>query len=849
MKRIPRTRLIEERKSQHWSQQEVADFIGTTRHNVSRWEAGLTAPGPYFRTKLCELFGKRAQELELFPERQPQQADMKEREDEGISQLASQKAARLWSVPYPRNPFFTGREDLLRTLHEKLCLEYNMALTQPWAMSGLGGIGKTQIAIEYAYQYAQNYSAIFWVNAATQETLQVSLVNIADLLQLPEKDEHNYNQILHAVKRWFAAHQQWLLILDNADDVTLVHDILPNERSGHILLTTRAQALGLLAQSIGIESMGIVEGTLFLLRRAKLLDLSAFLDCVPQEQLAAAEAIAIEMDFLPLALDQAGAYIDETGCSLQVYLELYRNHRAELLRRRGHVPSDHPESVATTWSLNFHKVEQVNPAAADLLRICAYLSPDAIPEELISVGATVFGPSLQHIATDIFSLNTAIEELRKFSLIQRNTDRKFLQIHRLVQAVLRDEMEVDEQRQWSEQAVRAVNRVFPEAVEVANWLRCQRFLSQAQACSVLIQDYAFTFTDAASLLFRTATYLSDVALYELAESLYQRALNIWEQAVGSEHPELVLPLKRLGHFYHRLGKYKQAELSFQRAIHIQEQTSGLDHHTAATLHSGLGCVFVAQGKYEQAELLLQQALSIWDKGAGSNQLDSIDALNGLAIIFAEQGKHEQAELLFQRAFHIRKQMLGEFHVDVAESLHNLAVLFQDQEKYAESELLHQQAIAIWEQVLRPDHPYLAYPLKGLADLYQSQGRDEKAELLYGRALRIWEQAFGPDHPHVATALNGLARLFHKQGMDQRAESLYQRALVIQEQTLGEHHLDTADTLHHFGLLWESQGRHTEAAALYQRALAIREEILGMEHMKTLETRERLKGALASSIDD
>ena len=213
--------------------------------------------------------------------------------------------------------------------------------------------------------------------------------------------------------------------------MSTAYDIIPMEYSGHLLLTSRAQALGSLAQQIEVETMGIVEGTLFLLRRAKLLTPGASLDQVSEDCLATAEAIVLEMDFLPLALDQAGAYIEEVGCSLLAYLELYRTHRKELLQHRGHVPTNYRKSVATTWSLSFQKIEQANPALL-LLQLCAFLDPDTISEELICKGNAYFGPVLGPSAMDTFKLNKAIEELRKFSLLQRNPETRTLRIHRLV---------------------------------------------------------------------------------------------------------------------------------------------------------------------------------------------------------------------------------------------------------------------------------------------------------------------------------------------------------------------------------------------------------------------------------
>ena len=179
------------------------------------------------------------------------------------------------------------------------------------------------------------------------------------------------------------------------------------------------------------------------------------------------------MDGLPLALDQVGAYLQETGAPLSDYLRLYERRRVDLLARRGRLPPGHPDTVATTWSLSFQQVEQANPAAAELLRLCAFLAPDGIPEELLSQGTADLGDVLRPVAADEYLLNEAIEVLRRYSLVRRNAETKLLSVHRLVQAVLIDAMKEEDQRLWAERAVRAVNSVFPE---YDAWTEAERYL-------------------------------------------------------------------------------------------------------------------------------------------------------------------------------------------------------------------------------------------------------------------------------------------------------------------------------------------------------------------------------------
>ena len=297
----------------------------------------------------------------------------------------------LWTVPFRRNPFFTGREELLSRLHEQLNQSNTAALTQAQAISGMGGIGKTQTAVEYAYRYCEEYQAIFWVGAETRLSLLADFGKMAALLHLAEREAQDQEVLVTAVKRWLLTHLHWLLILDNADDVQMAADFLPPGGQGHVLLTTRAQAAGTIARSLQVEEMDTQEGTLLLLRRAGVLAMEAPLESAAATERASAEAIVGELGGLPLALDQAGAYIEETGCGLDAYLHLYQQRRRELLGLRKSLGAGHPEPVATTWSLSFQKIEEANRAGSALLRVCAFLAPDAMAEEIFTEGAPQLG--------------------------------------------------------------------------------------------------------------------------------------------------------------------------------------------------------------------------------------------------------------------------------------------------------------------------------------------------------------------------------------------------------------------------------------------------------------------------
>ncbi len=631
----------------------------------------------------------------------------------------------VWNIPYSRNPFFLGHENEFTQLHSHLQTGQATALSQPQAISGLGGIGKTQLALEYAYRYYYEYQAVLWAHAESTEALISSYVALATLLRLPEREAKEQDITVQAVKTWLQTRRDWLLILDNADDLALLPDFLPPSLGGHLLLTTRAAATGRLARRLEIETFLPEQGALLLLRRAGLLAPDVELSqASPQEQELALQ-ISQELGGLPLALDQAGAYLEETGTDLASYWHIYQQHRADLLQQRRGLVADHPAPVATTWSLSFQRVEAKNPAAADLLRLCAYLAPDTIAEEILTMGAPFLGPILQPVAADAFLLSQAIEVLRAYSLVRRDPQGKTLSIHRLVQAVLQDQLAEAEQRCWAERMVLAVNAVFP-ANERGTWPQCERLLPHALLAAQLSETYQLSRAEVGRLLNETASYLRHRARYQEAESLYQHSLRIREQALGSAHPEVAHALNNLAEFYREQGKYEQAESLYQRSLRIREQALGSAHPEVAHALNNLADLYREQGKYEQAEPLYLHALRIREQQLGPEHLLVAYPLNGLANLYKKQGKYAEAESLYQRALRIREQQLGPEHPLVAEVMYDFAFFQETQGNMQEALSLYQRALAICERVLGPHHPKTRETQRCVLSVLRELGRHEEA---------------------------------------------------------------------------------------------------------------------------
>jgi tetratricopeptide (TPR) repeat protein len=774
----------------------------------------------------------------------------------------------VWDMPYQRNRFFTGREEIFTALITALQTDRAAALTPPQGLSGLGGMGKTQTAVEYAYRSRAHYQAILWVRANSPAVLVSEFLRLATVLQLPARMQRDQRQVIEAVVRWLREHDDWLLIFDDVENPAHLDPFLPGTARGHILLTSRVSAFGGLAHSIPLVKMADEVGALFLLRRTERLALTAPLADAPAPERADALRITRDLAGLPLALEQAGAYIQSMGCTLAAYHTLLGERLAEILAERS-PQAEYPATVATTWALSFEKVAQADPACPELLAALAFLSPEAVPEEILTEGHVHLGELLGPKAADPLLWDGVIAQLLRFSLISRSADDRLFTIHRLVQAVIQDHLEPAVHYLWSIRVVQTVADIFP-AVQFETWALCERYLLQAQTCASLVETWEMMFSNAARLLNQTAAYLRHRARYAEAEPLYQRAMVIWHKTLGAEHPHLAACMNNLGRLYEEQGKYQEAEPWYQLALDLWTQLRIEDERLAKTLNN-LGQLYRLQGKFREAEPFYQRSLQLREQVLGPEHPDTATACRNLAWLALEQGQDLQAEQLLQRALAIgqrtqhaghpdlatclavladiasrrgqydeaerllaqvlahSEQTYGQQHPETAVALNNLALSAEKRGNYEQAEALYRRAHAIHLQVFGHRHPRTAGTLTNLAGYYSNRGEDERAIACYQEAADIFEERLGPEHPRIAIVLNNLAEVYRRQEAFTRAEPLYRRALAIFQQAHGPEHAHTLRAQGNLALLLYEQGKYPQATELLQQNLLLRQRVLGAAH--------------------
>ncbi|QDT42654.1 photosystem I assembly protein Ycf3 [Gimesia alba] len=710
------------------------------------------------------------------------------------------------------------------------------------AIRGLGGIGKTQLAVEYAYRYQKEYEHVFWVQLTDDDqeaeelkekissdpSLQIlgSYVDYCKKLQIPF-DETKAETVKQALKRWMEQHPNWLMIYDNADQPDCLESFLPLQSQGHILLTSRANIfarLGIL-EPIDVQKLPLDQATEFLIKRvSKRLDDS-------EQNLA--RKLATELDGLPLALEQAGAYIQETAITFKRYLENYRRLKLDLLEKQKPVMGDYPESVQTTWSMNFEEIKQQAETTADLLRFCAFLAPDAIPYDLIAEGAGFLGEAIEEVISQsddpMLAVNDVLQPLLKYSLISIVPGKEEFSIHRLVQEVMKAEVQSrDEEPIWEERVVNTVNQIYPWP-EPNNWKTCRRLLPQSKTAIEYIKHSKIKTENSGDLLIKQGRFFFDAGEYAEAEPLYLQAIEIRRAVLGETHPDFATTLNNLAGLYKSQGRYEDAEPLFLQAIEIRCAVQGETHPDFATSLNNLAGLYKSQGRYEDAEPLYLQAMEIRRAVLGEDHPSFAISLSNLALLYINQGRYADAEPLYLDAIEICRAVLGETHPDFAGSLNQLASLYRIQGRYAEAEPLFLQAMEIRRAVLGEDHPSFAISLNNLALLYLKQRRYVEVEPYYLQAMKICRAVLGENHPNFATSLDNLASLYRTQGRYAEAEPLFLQAMEIRRAVLGEDHPSFATSLNNLASFYRIQGRYAEVGALYLQSIEILLSTFGSDH--------------------
>lgn len=649
----------------------------------------------------------------------------------------------IWNVPR-RNPSFTGRDEKLEELRGSL----SKGVTQQ-VLCGLGGIGKTQLAIEYAYRNSAAYDLVWWIRSEDMATLISDFVDLAKILDLKKTEIvdqfEDQTVIIRFVRQWLNKRNNWLLVFDNAANPITLSPYLPDASSGHVMVTSRARNWwGLFHPPQHIDVWNREESVNFLLKRSQTIDHNE------------ANELAKVLGDLPLALEQAAAYIDARRITIVTYLDRF-NTRHKDFWNDGEGSIDHEQSVAATFELSIEEIVKIEPLAGVVLKLCAVVAPDEIPRKLISTCGKYLSNQDGKCLQDDIVRDDAIGALNTYSLILAEPET--LSVHQLVQVVTVDQMP-REVSFYRKAVVKAINELFPD--DVYNnpdcWTQCRALLPHAQAVVSTIENDEDVWKEIAQVLSRMGLYLLGRAVYKEAEELLHRAFKIRKQRLGNNNPEVAYSMKNFGLSLYKQGKLHKAEPLYRKSLEIYKTCPESNHIGLAQAMNDLGFLLHAQKKYAEGEELMINALAFNERKLGNDDPIVATSLNILAEFLRVQDRYSEAEPILRRALKIRRKKLGKDHPSVAQALNDLGLLLHAAGKDAVAVKLLRQALKIKAAKLDEKHPTVATSLNDLALVLQSQHKYTEAEPLFRRALEIREVMLGHNHPKTIVCRNNLRLL-------------------------------------------------------------------------------------------
>ncbi|KAI0191514.1 hypothetical protein EV127DRAFT_428547 [Xylaria flabelliformis] len=677
-------------------------------------------------------------------------------------------------VPYPRNPQFVGRSEILEQLESQL--SYQQPYTnQPHcriALYGLGGIGKTQIALAYIYRLEGTASdiSIFWVHASNTDRFRQAYAEIAEKCQVPGYDDPKADVLL-LVKKWLEEKHQgrWLMVIDNADDAQLfcrpakltntdgqkyLGQYIPECSQGTVLITTRNKQVGLQlikgmkASLLGINKMNDAECSQLL--RASLDD-----NLTATEEFS---TLARRLEQLPLALAQASAFIQENTITVERYIRLLdqgdHNFVSLLSEEFATIgrDSDTPHAVAATWILSFEQIEQQNPLACELLLLISLFDRQAIPMEFLSDFLEVYHnePPIEDI-----ELTRAIGVLKAYSLINEENNES-LTLHRLIHLVTQKWLATKEtMRQFAEKAIVTVSRCYPYG-EYENREKCAAYLPHVQAVLKLNGVESRDENIArATILHHAASFFYLQGQWNLAETFQTQARDIREKILGPNHLDTLDSINNLALIYQSQGRWREAEILRVQVMETSKATLGPDHPDTLISMGNIASTYQSQGRWREAEILRVQVMETHKATLGLDHPDTLISMGNIASTYQSQGRLKEAEILRVQVMETSKATLGPDHPDTLLSMSNLASTYQSQGRWKEAETLEVQVMETRKATLGPDHPDTLTSMHNLAHTWKSQGRVDDAIQLMEHCVEARRRVIGEDHPDAVVSLSVL----------------------------------------------------------------------------------------------
>ncbi|KAJ5564008.1 hypothetical protein N7513_000250 [Penicillium frequentans] len=803
----------------------------------------------------------------------------------------------LSTVPFPRDPDFVGRNEILNQLHEKASIAGSIV-----ALFGLGGVGKTKLAAEYCHQIRQQSANtwVFWVHASNAARCEKSLRDLADRAKIPGRLDRNAN-IFQVVGNWLEDEKigKWILVLDNVDDDELFRNPSVIGTTGNIDTQSDSQSDTDTQSDTDPQSdtnpqsdppmqppplrylFGNSNGTIIITSRhkgvvLKIVKHQNIIEVPPmnptealgliQKKLSTPEEhtrmaqLAQELEFMPLAIIQATAYILQRSsrCSVSEYLlKFQRSDRqaVQMLREEAGLlyrDWEARNSILRTWQISFDYIRSTRPSATDLLSLMSFFDRQGIAQRILRV------PLNQHIYKELCleklerssndrdsndgscsstdaAFDMDVNMLSDFSLISIREDGHTFTMHRLVQLTVRTWLTVNRQlEQWKGRFIYNLYAELPTG-QYENWERYRSLFPHVKSAMLHQPESQVSLQQWATVLYRGAWYAQESGHVTESREMASRSRDCRLQLFGEEGEETLDSNAMLAVIYRLEGRWEEAEQLELRAVKIRKTKFGADHLSTLTSMGNLASTYRYQGRWEEAEKLEVQVMATRKAKLVMDHPDILSSMGNLASTYWEQGRCKEAERLEVQVMDTRMAKLGMDHPDTLSSMGNLASTYWEQGRLEEAEKLEVQVMDTSKAKLGPDHPDTLSSMNNLAVTYRKQGRLVEAEQLQVQVVNTRKARLGTDHPDTLSSMHNLAVTYRNQGRWVEAEQLQVQVIDTRKKKLGPDHPDTLSSMNNLAVTYRYQGLWVKTEQLQLQVMDTRKTKLGVGHPDTLKS--------------
>ncbi|MBT2420240.1 tetratricopeptide repeat protein [Streptomyces sp. ISL-22] len=728
---------------------------------------------------------------------------------------------RLWGNVPQRNRNFTGRQELLEHLNRRLSEGTTAVL--PEALHGMGGVGKSQIAIEYVYRRSRDYRLIWWIPAEQTNLIVQSLIELGEQMNLRAGADRSAVPAVLEALRVGEPYSNWLLVFDNAEDPHEVRQFFPNDGPGRVLVTSRNAQWSSLANSLEVDVFAREESVALIKRRSP---------DIPED---AADRLADSLGDLPLAVEQAAVWLAETGMPVHQYLDLFETKYAELLQVDP--PADYDLPVAAAWNVSLDRLREDHPAALQLLQVCAFFAPEPIDWDFFSAVRGVAAPTaLRAALDDPIKLARAVREIGRYALARIDHRKSTIQVHRLVQRVLIEQMNSHERAEMRHCAHEILAHSDPRNPQRSSmWPRYSALLPHVRASGMVECQEGWV----RELVLNEARFLLARSDYKPALEAAEEAASRWRSLLGDDH-EHVLSIDQVrAEALRWLGRYTEAYEVQSELVERCRRVLGESHEATQRALSFLALVLRTRGDFYRARELDQRAYETTLREQGADDPSTLQAAHNYAVSLRLAGDLEQAYRLDEDTYQRRVEVIGDDHLQTLNTLHQLYIDLQELGRFQSAlegqEALRERAV----QMLGEEHSLTVWVTRELSVTRRKIGDHAGALELSSKVLQVLRSKQGEKSLDTVRAALNHATDLRQTGDLTGAATLGRQAMLYIRELLGPEHPHAYATATNLAVTLRLLGQIEESRTLDEEAVRGLSRVLSERHPRTMLARTNL----------